>query len=419
MFVGVGVRQFTDTTGYVQMSSLSVWDADFFWSGHCPLVVPLFYKLLRADPTAVTIFHLVLSVICWSVLAIVVVKVVRTRWLRPVALVSVLGLSLSAEIIQWDRVMLSESISLSLMALFVACWLWLFKDWHWHRYALLVFVAFLWVFARDINAYTVLMLGASLLPFIILKWVLKRYLVVTAALVIIFILSNASMNAGKRWVDPFLNVLFHRILPYSDQLSYFVELGMPVSPALMGRISKSAHSNGGTLFRDPALKEFRAWLYARGKQSYMRYLISHHNIRINEPLTYLRSLFHPRISHYAPENFSPPLGVWFTILSHRQIWLYRLWLSGLVLGTIGIVVLKQSRTCLILPILLLAISLPLAIIVWHGDAMELARHVFPVGVQLRLGLCILLLFLVDGTFVELRCRLSPDTEQQEVSAQEE
>jgi hypothetical protein len=63
----------------------------------------------------------------------------------------------------WDVAMLSDSISLSLMALFIASWLWLLEDWRWLKVALMLAVAFLWTFSRDTNAWVVLMLAALLL----------------------------------------------------------------------------------------------------------------------------------------------------------------------------------------------------------------------------------------------------------------
>jgi hypothetical protein len=56
--------------------------------------------------------------------------------LRPVAFGLVLALSLDRHIAGWDVVMLTESLSLSLLALFLAVWLWLLRNWSWWKVAL-------------------------------------------------------------------------------------------------------------------------------------------------------------------------------------------------------------------------------------------------------------------------------------------
>jgi hypothetical protein len=74
----------------------------------------------------------------------------------------ILLFSLSAYIIMWDAQILSELISISLMALLIAVWLWLAGAWQWYKVVSLVAIPFFWVFTRDTNAYTILMIAGIL-----------------------------------------------------------------------------------------------------------------------------------------------------------------------------------------------------------------------------------------------------------------
>ena len=72
------------------------------------------------------------------------------------------NLSLDRHIAGWDVVMLTESISISLMAIFIAAWLWLLRGWSWGKVFSLSLIAFLWAFTRDTNGWILLMLSGMI-----------------------------------------------------------------------------------------------------------------------------------------------------------------------------------------------------------------------------------------------------------------
>ena len=118
----------------------------------------------------------------------------------------ILALSLDHHIAGWDMVLLTESLSISLMALFLVIWLWLLRSWSWGKVGILSFVAFLWAFTRDTNGWILLMLAGLILLGVLFFDARKRYLSVTFVFAVIFALSNFSANKGDRWVFPFHSV---------------------------------------------------------------------------------------------------------------------------------------------------------------------------------------------------------------------
>ena len=396
LFVIEEVRQFPDTPVYTAIASLSFWNPHF-WVGPRPWTVPLFYKLLGNHPTSIALFQLSLSIISWGLLAFFVARAVRLSRLKPIVFGIILLFSLSAEIILWDGIMLCDSISLSLMALFIAGWLWLLEGWDLRKVALVVTLAFLWSFTYDTNAWVVLMIAAILLAGAAARRIQGRYVLIASVFAVIFAMNDVSANRARRWVVAFMNNVGMRILPSPEKTAYFAELGMPVTPALMQRTEKKAWSDNWAFFKDPALQQFRDWLYTYGKSSYLRFLLSHPSITTLEPLRHPEDLLAPELTPYAPVGFSPMLrGVFAEIIYPKKWPLPWVWAAAIVLGlTIGLRTWRYNNAFLV-PLGLILLVYPHATLIWHGDPNEIGRHALQVGVYFRLALWILLLLAADA-----------------------
>jgi hypothetical protein len=66
-------------------------------------------------------------------------------------------------------------------------------------------------------------------------------------------------------------------------------------------------------------------------------------------------------------------------------------------------VIWKRTAVLLVPVMMIVLTYPLAAIVWHGDAAEVGRHALMVAIQLRLGLWMLLLFAADVVLGQARC----------------
>jgi hypothetical protein len=55
-----------------------------------------------------------------------------------------------------------------------------------------------------------------------------------------------------------------------------------------------------------------------------------------------------------------------------------------------------ARPVWAVPLLVLALLYPLLLVIWHGDSAAIPRHSLPVGVELRLSMLLLALFIVDA-----------------------
>lgn len=389
-------RVFPDTRVYTNIATQSYRDLSF-WVGGRPWTVPLVYKLLRKDFPSIARVQLGLSIVCWMLLAVAVARAVKSPGLKPLALGIVLLFSLSTEVILWDAVVLSDSISISLMALLIAGGLWLLEGWNGFKVAALAAVAFGWAFARDTNAWILLMIAGALFIAAAARLIQARYLVLAGAFAVIFIMNDLSANYAKRWHIAFMNVVGMRILPSPERTAYFAERGMPVTPVLLERRDKKAWDDGWAFTKDPALQSFRDWMYAHGKSTYIRFLLSHPAFTIQEPLRHLEQLLSSEMRRYGPNDFSPILeGALAEVIYPKQWALFWIWATAATVGlALGLRV-WTLNPAFVVALALIIVTYPHAALQWHGDPNEIGRHGLQAAIHLRLGIWLLLIFAADA-----------------------
>jgi hypothetical protein len=390
-----------DSVEYHQIAASAI-TAKFFYGGAHPPFVPLVYKLLGDNSSLIVVFQLGLSILSWSILAYAVARSLRTGWWRPFAVGVVFLLSLTSEIIRWDRIILSESISLSAMVLAIASWIWLLKRESWGSVAAVGITSVAWALSRDTNAYLLLPVALAAVVYAAARRVGRLKLTVLAVVfVAAFFGSQASADGHPRWGFPLGNVLAQRILANPAQLAFFANRGMPVNPALMHLKGQFASGDNGALWTSPDLLTWRRWFYANGKATYTAFLLQNPSYAIQQALEHTGDVVSPSVesitSSYGPPGFTPVLkGRLDDIFFPGSLSVLGLMAAA---GLAGIAVAATQRRVdrfSLIPIVLLALAVPHTILVWDGDAMEIGRHGILDGVEIRLGLWLMLIAVVDA-----------------------
>jgi hypothetical protein len=105
---------------------------------------------------------------------------------------------------------------------------------------------------------------------------------------------------------------------------------------------------------------------------------------------------------YLPNNFHP-VSRWLDAYVFPQDQM-RLGLlgGGAVAAAAAVWLMRASDRRLLVPLWLLATTLPMAGVVWYGDPGEPARHQLATMIQMRLGAWLLLLFAVDAILAARR-----------------
>ena len=392
------VRTTADTASYVRISKESIFGIRFLATSR-PFVFPLVLKVFQNDSESVVWAQGIFSIISWSVLAVSVGYSLQVFFLRVTAFGLILLLSLYRYIIGWDAVLLTESLSLSLMALFIAGWFWLMKGWRWPKAVFILAVAFLWAFCRDTNAWVILTIALMLLLLVGFRLADRKYLVFSVPFMMMFLLSNFSADIGDRWVFPFQNVLARRILTNEQAVEFFTHCGMPISPALIQLRGGFANSEDRAFYEDPALEEYRLWLHQSGKICYVKWLLSNTLESIQRPLAEFDTLI--SMQGIQPTLFSKRFSPILPARLESVLFPGRGFLFLFVLGWAFIFIAVLTKAGMHNKAWWVVIGLNILVfphyfIVWHGDVMGIYRHVLTVSIQFYLGMWILMLLMLDS-----------------------
>jgi hypothetical protein len=377
------------------------------WAGPRAPVTPLLWKL-TGSLTSFVVLQTVVSIVAWSTLAVVVGLLARRGWPRLVAGGLVLGFAATTPIVQWDRSVLSENISLSLLALlFATSILWAHRP-TLRRAGALVAVALVFAATRDTHIWVVALLALALGAYASWRATGQRahrnphaaagVAWMAAALAVVVLLTGWSSAAAHRTQRNVVNVFSVRVFPYVDRVDWFADHGMPEAARVrkLARAAKAVDGNAPVVGIDTDAPVFAAlgrWLRDDGTSTYVEWLLTHPGYVLGEPLRRPERTFNNAEGHLsfyaAPDRTDASLAnrllypPWWVVLIETvgavagAVWMRRwrghVWQMTALLGVIGIAHM---------------------LIAWHGDGMEVTRHAAIANVQVRLAVLLALGFLL-------------------------
>lgn len=378
---GVGADRYGDAGEYLRISHVPFLSTQFF-TDHKPFGYPLFLKLLGGAAPTVAWAQLAISIVAWSVLAVLLARRAPSPVARAGLFVSVLAFSTASPVAQWDPLMLTESLSLSLLALLVAALVCVVARPAPANVTLLVTGAVLFAGLRDTNG----LLACALLV-VAAACSMRTSRTGAAVLVAVAVAAIALPTltaAPRRWVILVGDQIGKRVVHQPEALHYFRTHGMPLPRGLSQMIFRDTrHPHPAATFeRDPRLATFMPWFLAHGQQTFKAYLLSHPGASVAQPAAKLPLLLSADgLSTYRAPGFSAPEASYLP--SGR--WLLALGAALAGLGLIGVLRGVAQRTWAA-PFALLATSVPLAIVTWDGEPSEIPRHELVAAVDARLGL---------------------------------
>ena len=368
----------TDTPSYEDLNFLG--DATRLW------VVPLLWKL---TPDA-TWTHVGLGIAAWLTLAVVTFNVMRDRRVAIVGYLTILILGLCVPMIEWDRALLSESVSLSSLLFVVAAILLLADRYSRPRAAFLIVVLTTWVFARHADALLFVVVAPPVIIALLLTR--RRELVVGLALPLVLLAGWTAFALPREnsiWKYNAVGVIQNRVLTDSAATAFFRDRGMPNTALIRSQADEPFR------WRSPLLKHppLRAWVNSDFRRTYIEYLATHPFGTVRRPLGDFGAATLNQAGYTAPRRVLP-------VAVHKAVWSSR---NGLVLLTILALtsVLLATRAQVTSRGMWIAVAgVGVAglwgIMIWHQAATELTRLFAPVSLLLHVSLVLMLLFAVDG-----------------------
>ncbi|MFZ6026472.1 MAG: hypothetical protein ACOYYS_02040 [Chloroflexota bacterium] len=418
-------RVWRDTLTYTDAASLPL-ASDEFWFGLRAPTLPLIYKVFGLTSDVVDtpafdirskrliLFQGAFSVLAFSLLGLVIGTLfIKTRWLKPATLGLFLAFGLNIAVSQWNKLLLSESLSTSLFVILMALVLLGVYGWaHWEQAAapwwivyllVLAVTTFFYALTRDTNMYFLLMAVALLAAGLLFKSIqrhpgLHAYMALIVVTGCIVVFQYVSFHRGLRWLYPFVNLFYERILPVPDARAYFVKQGLPMADELDDLQAVERRQLHIVLAQDEHYRPIYDWMVAHGSSAYARYLLLKPLNSMLLPFQDFRSLVSPDSSEYRIRMLDDP--AWVTGLRHvlypSNVFLLFAWLSGLVVSAVW-----QYKRCIglpwqVVPVALLLTLYPLMFVIWHGDSIELERHAYQIDFQIRLALWLATVFVFEG-----------------------
>jgi hypothetical protein len=434
-----------DSAGFLASARTGLFSLDR-WAGPRTAAAPLVLSLARFEPGTYVTWQAAIAVVCWAALAASVWTVMgagRARWVGTLAVVA---FACTVPVTMWERSVLSESLATSTLALVLAAVLQLARGvrecgfrgsrgladtasahtvrpaestLNGRRVAAVLAASALWLITRDSHASVVLVAAVALgVGLVVAEWrnrgrsgrddAPERDRAVGALILLacwLFTLGAVAWvvaSHGNRYVYPLRNVFEVRVLPYPDRVAWFADHGMPQAERFAGPDASAPVAGGGgdapviyVADDDPDMQEWLAWVAWNGREAFAAWVATHPAYVVTEPLRNPERTFNNALgdrSSYAPADqrvvplvtdvLVPDRWVALAVVVAVAAWATRRrrWGSPLVLVGAGTV----------------ALSLPHALVSWHSDGMETARHLVVPALQLYLGALLMVLGVLGG-----------------------
>ncbi len=376
---------FPDTVTYMHLDFLG-YGGDRLWT------VPLLYTTLPND--GVRVFaQLVIGIVAWCSLAFAVARSLVNPLVARVGAALMLLLGLCVQVVQWDQILLSESLALSLSALLVAALLWVrLRPTRWPFAAMLAIVV-LWVFTRQLQTIVFVIVAVCAIVWILLRR--RRLIAVAATLALIGVWGGyAAAISGEPLVTASAHdLLVLRILKEPANAKFFEERGMPQMAVL--RHEAATGTDLGVV--DPVVQDaaWVEWVNAHWWRTYLAWLLSHpledvHHLLLDAPNQLSGN------AAYAPVRPALP-GPVQDLLWDRSAPSGDLPMLLMLALVLWLVSLRWPRTSSLdlFAAGLLGVALLWFFLGWHLEAVEPLRLLTPPALLLRMSLLILGLAALD------------------------
>ena len=406
-----------DSLGYRAVSTHGILSGAL-WAGPRSPLVPLLLKLTHgfADYAVV---QAIIATAAWGILALTVSRLVPEGWRSVVMAWAVLGFATAPLVVQWDWSVLSESPSLSALALLCASGIWLVWGFSWIRLTTMGVAAAAYVGLRDADIWTVGVVGVVLLVVglyetihgaalgpgalthaIRAKWgQSRRWVLVGVVLLSLASVAGVGADASHRNGLNIEEALYVRVFPFPDRVAWFSSHGMPDGSAIdaLARTTVPAAHSAKIVapdLSDPSWQPLLSWFDHQGEMTYAFFLVTHPLYDLTAPfaspaLTYNNAS--GDLSFYLPVGHQPLGFLEAVFVPNHVVVIVLAVLAFLLVSTRT----RRRREWRFL-VFFAAVGLFSMLLAWHGEGMEVTRHMVEGNVEVRLGVLLMILLAVLG-----------------------
>lgn len=375
---------FGDPYDYLGQSELSLGSAEFYTPHKTPklyprpFTVPLFYKIAGSNPDVIIQMQKYVHSLTTFFLVYVILLFIKSNFVKYLVILSIYLFMSWWNILGWTKVLLSESLSMSLMFCWIASFLLFIKKRNLLFLVIHIIIVFLFSFTRDTWPYILIVFyGLTSITFFIWdKWFFRKSVFLLFFCIVLFFIQQHTAKVGDRFRLPVINNIVMRIIPNQEYTQWFSDHGMPCTDSLKKNFSNinfydSTRIRVFMLYNDSSYNLFHSWVSNRGKKTYTKFIVTHpkFSFLLEENKQNLNRIFDYNLSYTGGVN-GYSWGVQYIFP------LFNTWLI-LILGVILILVFIRDRVVFLLfPIILVIIFSINVLLSYNADAFEVERHLF-------------------------------------------
>jgi hypothetical protein len=402
---------FHDVKDYLRQSNYSLFSKDFFLTQPKPgfyprpFTVPLCYKMAGSRGETIVKMQKFIHSLSVFVLVYSMLLLLKTGFVRYFIMFSIYFLMSWWNILGWTTQLLSESLSMSFLFLWLGTFLLYYskrKPW-----ILIIhgFITILFSFTRDSWPYLLIFLYGIM---IVIAWLWNKPLLRGSVIMLllsltIYFIQGKSSEIGQRTKLPVINNIILRILPEPEYYNWFVIKGLPTAGLIKQQFSGIDISKEHDLWKiwglytDPAYLDFQKWAADHGKGLYSRFLITHplYSLLLKEPESKLKRIFVCNLNYVTPVNgYSQFAEKWFPFFSPLSLLIFSLLLVWLFM--------KTRKTYLLLPLVFGLLFLFNVFLIYNADTMEVERHLFITMIMVQLLSIWSVSLLIDEALIKIK-----------------
>ncbi len=340
----------------------------------------------------IAVLQAFLSIVSWLWLAFVVARHLKATLAQLLAASILLLFAFTPQIVEWDSILSSESLSLSLFVLSFGFLVELAfaaapdsrKE---NAYPMALSVLWLasfalWLFTKDANLYVVPVTVMMLVPFCFSKrWSNQRLVLVCIVLLIgLFVLGILTSRPSPRWPPALQHSLETFIFPYPARMQFMRDpFGMP----------------------DPGSATYESWLTVTGPTAFAAFLLSHPGFveaNILDNWTIFTYSYQQPYYQVSAKPSRLPLSQIGELL-HPSSGAFYLVDTVVLIAVWAAAIFRRSRSVMawtwVLTWLYLAAAITL-FVSYFGDTDGIMRHLLPSLETFRLFMWLSLVVVIDG-----------------------
>jgi hypothetical protein len=280
LFVGLRIVSVLAVRVSIYVDSATYFDLRF-WRPLRLWTVPLVYSSGLSRDHLVTL-QVVVGVVAWVSAAVLIARVYRSTIAQTVAVAGVLVLGLTIEVSNFDAVILSESIALSLTVVLVALGLNVVCRPSARVMWAIAVVAFLWAFCRHSNVY-LLWLATIAAVLAALLHRRRRQYVVLACVFGAVALTGTVVSSSNTTIhhSNISQIVARRIAPDATLRSWWRQQGMPPLPSgVPSAATRDTHNAPDAVVYTQTRRlhqneVFHRWFDDHGTSTYLRFVVTH------------------------------------------------------------------------------------------------------------------------------------------------